>query len=221
MLLALLTQLAVACDPADLVRALEQGEEAFDQNDSHTSRTALRDAKKALSCTTPTAEQLARLHRLDAYSAGFEKDWVTAEESWRASLAAHPLLPVDTHLWDHPRLHLAWVRAQETGVRYSVSNTRQPIAGLNTPLVPDTKPLRSSPRARKQALRFTGIGLGLAAVGLYGGAWASRSEYNQLTQQEKPVAERRTAYTVTNALSLGSVGVGALGASLFVVSFAK
>lgn len=219
-MLVLLLQTALACDPADLVKAIQTGESAFDQNDPRAVELANRDARKALRCTEPTPEQDARLHRLIAYQAGLEKDWVKAEEAWRSSLASHPLLPPEKALWNHPRLHLAWVRAQETPIRYTIAGS-QPLAGLSAPLVPDTKPLGGSNRARKQGLRYAGIGLGVVAAGLYGGAWASRANYDRLTKQDVPAEDRKGSFRTTNALSIASAGATVLGGTMLIVSFTK
>ena len=54
--------------------------------------------------------------------------------------------------------------------------------------------------------------------------WASRAWVDDQKYQamyKRSVEDRRLSYTLTNALSIGSVGAAALGGSLIVVSFAK
>lgn len=219
-MLVLLTANALACDPAELVRAIDAGEAAFGQNDTKAVHAANRAARKSLACTSPTPEQNARLHRLIAYEAGLQKDWERAEEAWRSSIAAHPLLPPEKALWGHPRLHLAWVRAQETPVAYTIAGS-QPLAGLKAPLVPNTKPLGGSSRARSRGLRYAGVGFGVVAAGLYGAAWASNAGYTRLEDQRAPLDKRQASYRTTNTLTIASVGSLVLGGTLLTVSFVK
>lgn len=68
---------------------------------------------------------------------------------------------------------------------------------------------------KRAALRITGAGLGVAAIGLYGGAWASRGSYEDAVTARDNERIAHT-YGATNGLSIGSVVALGLGAGAAV-----
>lgn len=92
-----------------------------------------------------------------------------------------------------------------------------PVAAASVPLadmdVPPAVPVKSQPNG---ALIGTGIVLGAASAGLYGGAFVFRQQYDDAVQagDEQKI---RSTYQTTNAMVLGSGGAFALGTSLLLV----
>jgi hypothetical protein len=74
----------------------------------------------------------------------------------------------------------------------------------------------SSPAQR--TLRWTGLGLGIASVGLYGGAWATNGAYHRAVTARDD-ARIGSLHATTNGLSIGSVALLGLGAGAAVGGF--
>ncbi|MEZ4318483.1 MAG: hypothetical protein R3F61_13305 [Myxococcota bacterium] len=218
--LLLLSQSARAeCSPADLDPALDRAETAYIEADRGTLVQALKAARAATACASPSSVQAARLLRGDALVAALDNDWPTAEEDLRASVAAMPLLEMPPMLVRDQRLHLAWQRAQETPIQWSLASPAL-VNGTMTPLRPDTIVLGAKRRkSAKGPVRMVGLGLGIVAAGMYGAAWGTRFQYDQAVEDGRN-AEARTHHRNTNALSIGSTAAAGVGLGMLGVSFA-
>ncbi|MCB9674006.1 MAG: hypothetical protein H6737_02760 [Alphaproteobacteria bacterium] len=209
------------CAPADLEPALDRAEAAYMTGDRDGLVSGIRDAKAALACTSPSAAMAARVLRAEALVDALENDWVEAEEGMRASVAAHPLLPLPPTLERDQRLHLAWQRAQEASIGWTVGEGMQLVNGTMMPLRPDTRVLgaKGGRGGARNGVRIVSLGLGVAAAGLYGAAWGSRFQYDRALDDGRN-AEALKHYRSTNGLSIASVGALGAGIGLFGVSFA-
>ncbi|MBT3218994.1 MAG: hypothetical protein HN348_07880 [Proteobacteria bacterium] len=103
----------------------------------------------------------------------------------------------------------------------SVLQTRYLPVGTPMPSYPVAEVPVSGPDRKgiKKALFWSGIGLGVAAVGIYGGAFASRGSYNRAVVDGDEPAIIATHKT-TNALVGTAVGSGGVSIALVVTSIA-
>lgn len=206
---------AAPCDLSTLGPAIAGAENAFLRGDSKALRAYARDARREGRCDlTPTLA--ARLHRVAALETASMGDWDATVAHLRAGVAAHPVLPLDPALAADSRFGMAFQRAQEQPVIWTLGPGPGDVNGLRTSLRPDTVVLRGG--STQRALRFTALGAGVAAGGLYAGAWVARAPYAQAIADKDPRALdiRRT----TNTLSIASLGAAALSTGLFTASFA-
>ncbi len=107
-------------------------------------------------------------------------------------------------------------RIEEKGS--SKASPIEPTHTRPTPEAPARKPPREPVSAQAKRLRWAALGTGVAASALYGGAWATRSGYQQAVSDQDD-ARLGSLHTTTNLLSVGSVA--AATTSLAAIAFAE
>lgn len=211
---------AAPCDPSVLNPALARAENAYLLGDAAELRRAATDVRQAARCDDLPPDDIARVLRLAALEHALSNSWDAVVVDLRASLAAHPLTPLDPQLAADPRLNQAWMRAQETPITWTLTESGR-VNGLQTRLRPDTPVweggARASASSAKRSTRWAALGVGALAGGLYAGAWVSRARYDDLAGG--PEQDVLPAYRTTNALAAGSVGAALASAGLIGVSF--
>jgi hypothetical protein len=88
-----------------------------------------------------------------------------------------------------------------------------PVTATSPVPAPLGEPIRKQGKA---ALRGIGIGLGAAALGMYGGSFASRNQYDGAVYDGDEQGIRR-GHGTTNGLVIGSASVGTIAVTLFTV----
>lgn len=214
---------AAPCDPSILNPALARAENAYLLADPAELKKAAAEVRHAARCDDLPPGDVARVLRLAALEHALDNHWEAVVVDLRASLAAHPLLPLEPGLAADPRLNGAWLRAQESPITWTFdASGASRVNGLPTRLRPDTPTWESGGRASasgaRRSTRWAALGVGVLAGGLYGGAWVSRGRYDDLAGG--PAQDVLPAYRTTNALAAGSVGAALAAAGLIGVSFA-
>jgi hypothetical protein len=81
---------------------------------------------------------------------------------------------------------------------------------------PAAQPRRATPTQR--ILRGVGVGLGVASLVSYGGAFSTRNQYDGAVY-EGDVDRIRALHGLTNGLTIGAVAGGSLSLTLLVTGF--
>jgi len=191
-----------------------------------------------LAChTAPLTPALAaRVHTLYARAYGDDPDRAAQHmyAAWEAQPLMAPGLPADhpaaarlvllqeglaTSPAASPAPFLQVDGAASTWVR-----SGQPFVaqgpGRPPALVDATRPFAVPEAGRSDANRgflVAGIASGAVAIGMYGGAWATRARYQDLVATDGPNVSRQLNHDWTNALSVGSVIGAVAGAGLLTV----
>ncbi|MCB9671457.1 MAG: hypothetical protein H6736_15910 [Alphaproteobacteria bacterium] len=215
LLLSLANALAGPCDRISLNSDFSAVENAYLKGDRAALGVAMRDVRRHVGCEEATPVVAHRFHISNALEDASAGDWSAAEEHLRAAVAALPTQPLQGMLAADPRLRMAFFRAQERGVTWTLGSEAT-TNGQVWSLHPDTAVLE---RGSRRGARTAAI-LGAAAIGMYGAAWGVRS----LAYDPGPTAPKGKvlgAYYATNGLSVASVATGTLAVGVLVGAYAR
>lgn len=213
MLMLFSVALAV-CDPTQLVRANQAAQSAFVLGDASLLRKELHAVERLAGCPEISAEQAHLYHLTLALGDALKNDWDRAEDRLVASVAALPTAELAGPVAQDYRFRLAFQRAQERGIAWSLYEGGPRNGGV-LPVVPNTALVER--RSLKGPLRVVAVTAGVAALGMYGGAWLSRSIYDD--REGGTAKEVLPSYRLTNGLAVAAPIVGGVGLTTFGVSF--
>ncbi|MCA9494850.1 MAG: hypothetical protein KC621_33205 [Myxococcales bacterium] len=201
---------------------------------------ALTDVHRAVDCLeSPMSAQLAgRVHAAEALTSWLADDRPRGVLALRSMLSANPwgALPMDLIPPEHGlRVWIAEAGEVETVWDPSLSKWAL-VDGIPTRAIPTGQPYVLQHRRNSGAMRsefvdatgkssggnrtpfiVTGLALGAAGLGAYGGAWATHVAYQDATD----LPSATSLHTTTNLLSIGSVVVGGIGATVLTVGLVK
>lgn len=204
---------------------------------------ALADLHRSIACLeTPMSPQLAgSAHAAEALTAWLADDRARGVLALRAMLSADPrqALPLDLIPPDHGLR--AWAaEAGEVMTPWDPTLRKWALVdGLPSRAVPVGQPYvlqhpRSSGAMRSEWVDavgqsssgsrtpwiVTGLALGAAGLGAYGGAWATHVAYQDAVDAQDGT-KTVPLHTATNVLSVSAVVAGGLGAGVLTFAFVK